>query len=54
MSGGELNKFKEIVDSYSDMEEIYAEKLEEWYKTALLNDPEGSRQHYQMISGGLH
>ena len=51
MSGGELNKFKEIVDSYSEMEEIYTEKLEEWYKTALLNDPEGSRQHYQMISG---
>ena len=51
MSGGELNKFKEIVDSYADMEEIYSEKLEEWYKTALLNDPEASRQHYQMISG---
>lgn len=53
MSGGELNKFKEIVDSYSEMEQIYAEKLEEWYATALLNDPESSRQHYQMISGGL-
>lgn len=53
MSGGELNKFKEIVDSYSDMAELYSEKLEEWYKTALLNDPEASRQHYQMISGAL-
>lgn len=51
-SGGELNRFKEIVDSYSDAEEIYAEKLEEWYKCANLNDPESSRRHYQMATGG--
>lgn len=51
-SGGELNRFKEIVDSYSDMEELYAEKLEEWYKCAMLNDPESSRRHYQMAVGG--
>lgn len=51
-SGGELNRFKEIVDSYSDAEEIYAEKLEEWYKCASLNDPESSRRHYQMAVGG--
>ena len=54
MSGGEMNKFKEIVDSYSDMEELYAEKLEAWYKSALLNDPESFKQHYQMSSGGLY
>lgn len=52
MSGGEMNKFKEIVDSYSDAEELYAEKLEGWYKSMILNDPESQRQHYQMASGG--
>lgn len=52
MSGGEMNKFKEIVDSYSDMEELYAEKLEAWYKSALLNDPESFKQHYQLATGG--
>jgi len=54
MSGGEMNKFKEIVDSYSDMEELYTEKLEAWYKSALLNDPESFKQHYQMSTGGLY
>lgn len=54
MSGGELNRFKDIVESYSDMEELYNEKLDEWYKCALLNDPESSRRHYQMTVGGLY
>jgi hypothetical protein len=52
MSGGEMNKFKEIVDSYSDMEELYAEKLEAWYKSALLNDPMSFQAHYQLATGG--
>ena len=54
MSGGELNRFKDIVESYSDSEELYKEKLDEWYKCAMLNDPESSRRHYQMSVGGLY
>lgn len=51
-SGGELNKFKDIVDSFEDAKDVYKELIEEWYGAALLNDPEGSRRWYQMHSGG--
>lgn len=52
-SGGELNRLKEIIDSYSDAEETYTELLEEWYQSALLNDPESQRRFYQStVSGG--
>ena len=50
-SGGELNKFRDIVDSYSDAEQMYREKLEDSYKSMLLNDSESSRRWYQSISG---
>lgn len=52
MSGGELNKFKDIVDNYADAEQLYTEQIESWYKSMILNDPESQRQHYQMTSGG--
>lgn len=51
-SGGELNKFRDIVDSYSDSEILYREKLEASYKSFLLNDSESSRRHYQFSVGG--
>lgn len=50
-SGGELNKFKEIVDGFSDASELYKEKLAEWPASALLNDPESQRQFYQQTVG---
>lgn len=53
-SGGELNRVRDIVESYADAEQRYKEQLDFWYKCALLNDPEGSRGHYQIHSGGLH
>lgn len=53
-SGGELNKFRDILESYSDSSELYKELLMSWTKSALLNDPEGSRRHYQsVVPGGL-
>jgi hypothetical protein len=51
-SGGELNKFRDIVESYSDSEAIYREKLEETYKSLALNDSESWRRHYQSRCGG--
>lgn len=53
-SGGELNRVRDIIESYSDAEEKYREQKDVWYKCALLNDPESSRQHYQMHTGGLY
>lgn len=52
--GMELNKVKEIIDGYADAEEQYAEKLDSWYSSALLNDHESSRRFYQSISPGLN
>lgn len=51
-SGGELNKFRDIVEGFSDAEEQYTESLEEWFRSSLLNDSESSRRHYQMRVGG--
>lgn len=52
-SGGELNKFRDIVESYSDAEMLYREKLEEAHKSMALNDPESQRRHYSSrVSAG--
>ena len=53
-SGGELNRFREIVDTYSDAAEAYIEKLDEWACCAITNDPESQRQFYQLGIGGGH
>lgn len=52
-SGGELNRMRDIIEGYADAEERYKEQREHWYKCAMLNDPEGSRQHYSLSVGGL-
>ena len=49
-----MNRVRDIIESYSDAEEKYREQKDIWYKCALLNDPESSRQHYQMSTGGLY
>lgn len=51
-SGGEMNKMRDIIDSYSDAEEQYDELLETWFQSQLLNDPESQRRHYQIYTGG--
>ena len=51
-SGGELARFKDIVDSYEDSREMYKELLEAWVKAAYLNDNIASTRHYQLSVGG--
>lgn len=51
-SGGELNVFRDIVNSYESANEQYEEYLEEAYKSMLLNDHEQARRHYQARTGG--
>lgn len=52
-SGGELNRFKEILDEYRESRDLYKELLMAWTKSALFNDPEASRREYQFaVSGG--
>lgn len=51
-SGGELNKVRDIIESYSDAEEQYEEYLEEAYKSFMLNDPHQSTRHYMARTGG--
>lgn len=52
-SGGELNRFKDVVEEMSEARQLYKEQLDIWYKSALLNDPEASRRHYSGATGGL-
>lgn len=52
--GVQLGRFKEIVDSYSDAEEMYMTHLNEVMGRVFeLNDAEGQRRHIQLMVGGL-
>lgn len=51
-SGGEMNKMRDIIESYADEEEKYEEQLELWFQSQLLNDPESQRRQYQIAVGG--
>lgn len=54
VSGGELGRFKDIVDGYSDANENYNTFLmEKWRKIALLNDQVASARHAKIVTGGL-
>nr|DAR79785.1 MAG TPA: Putative virion structural protein [Caudoviricetes sp.] len=46
-AGHEIPAIKEIVDSYSDMADIYQELLRKWAKTAVLTD---SRKHTALLA----
>ena len=51
--GMNVGRIREVVDSYSDSNELYETHLSEvWRKTAFLNDPETHRRHTRMIVGG--
>lgn len=56
LSGGQdLGKFKEIVDSYSDSEEMYADFLRTvWAKVSFFNDHQSSTRFLKMLIGGMH
>ena len=52
--GVQLGRFKEIIDSYSDAEEMYMTHLNEVMGRVFeLNDAEGQRRHIQLMVGGL-
>lgn len=55
ISGGyEIGKFKEIVESYADAEEMYQEFLTNvWQKVAFMNDSETHQRHLTRIAGGF-
>lgn len=50
--GAEIGRFKEIVDSYSDAEEMYQEYIKTvWQKTAFMNDRESFERFTRMMTG---
>lgn len=51
-AGGEWNKFRDIVESYESAAEEYELFLDDFYQSALLDDQEQQRRHYQMRFGG--
>lgn len=52
-AGGELGRFKEIVDEYSDANEMYRTHLRQvWRRVAYLNDFQAHRRHLQRLMGG--
>lgn len=51
--GVTVGRIREVIDSYSDANELYSTHLQEvWRKTAFLNDPETHRRHIKMLVGG--
>jgi hypothetical protein len=52
-AGMNLGKFKDIVESYADAEELYQTFLtEKWQKIAFMNDGETWRRHLRTMMGG--
>lgn len=54
LSGGmEIGRFREIVDGYSDANELYDTYLEEvWRKVSIMDDAMSRERHLRMIIGG--
>ena len=50
-AGHEIPAFKEIVDSYSDAEELYKEQLKVWGKVSVLNDSRKMAQYTSQMIG---
>ncbi len=52
VGGMELGRFREIIDSYADANELYETYLQEtWRRVALLNDAGSRERHLRMLSG---
>ncbi len=52
-AGGELGRYREIIDGYSDAADNYTTQLREVMEVVfMLNDPQRRQEHYFMISGG--
>jgi hypothetical protein len=51
--GVNVGRFKEIVDSYADAEQMYQEHLnEKWGKVAFMNDQESMQRFVSLLTGG--
>lgn len=54
-AGNQLGRFKEVIDSYSDANEMYMTHLTEvWGRVAVLNDFDAHRRHIQLLVGGAN
>lgn len=55
LSGGQdLGKFKEIIESYSDSEEMYTDFLRTvWAKISFFNDAQSVTRHLKLLVGGM-
>lgn len=53
IQGVDMGRIKEIVDSYSDAEEMYMEQLEKVPKVVLLSDRVSKNRHIRSLLGGL-
>ena len=54
MGGMGLGQFKNIVEGYSDAEELYQEKKKIWENVAILSDPVQHADHIMSLMGGLY
>jgi len=56
LSGGQqLGPFKDVVDSYSDANELYDTYIrEKWTKIAMMNDQQSFQRHIRLMIGSGH
>ena len=53
-SGAQLGRFSEVVNEYSDSNQLYKEYFDEiWGKVSMLNDHVQSQRHYGLVGGGI-
>lgn len=53
VGGMSLGQFRNIVEGYSDAEELFQEQLLVWERVSILSDPIQSLDHIQGLVGGL-
>lgn len=49
--GQQIGRFREIVDSFADADEMYMEELDNWQKLGIMNDPNQYRKVLRMSLG---
>lgn len=51
--GMAIGKFREVVDGFSDANDLFEEQLKIWERVAILSDPLSHQDHIQGLVGGL-
>lgn len=54
IGGMGLGQFRNIVENYSDSEELFQEQLLVWEKVSIMSDPVQHLDHIQGLMGGLY